>query len=156
MLLEYVHTYDATPERVVALMRDEAFLDDVARHAGALEHRVAVAEDSATLEMSLPVPASLAKFVGNAIRINQVFRFSAPRADGTVEGAVVVDVAGMPVDVDAQVELAPRSGSTVGLYRGELKVKLPIVGRKVEAQVEPFIRDAFDGLERRAHEWLAR
>lgn len=156
MKLEYIHTYDADPERVVALLRDEAFLDDVARHAGALEHSVNVSADSAGLDMSLPVPANLARFVGKAIRISQVFRFSAPGADGVIAGTVAVDVAGMPVDVDARVELRPLAGATRGLYTGDLRVKLPIVGKKVEAQVEPFIRDAFDGLERRATDWLAR
>ena len=39
---------------------------------------------------------------------------------------------------------------------GEVKANIPLVGKKVEAQVEPFITDAFDGLERRAADWLSR
>ena len=35
-------------------------------------------------------------------------------------------------------------------------MKIPLVGKKVEGLTEPFIRDAFEGLERRAADWLAR
>lgn len=156
MLLDYVHTYDADPGRVVALLRNEEFLDDVARHAGALEHTVALADDTTRLDMALPVPASLVKFVGQSIRISQTFRFEAPRPDGSIHGKVGVDVAGLPVDVNAQAQMLPKGSTTEGRYTGELKVKIPLVGKKVEAQVEPFIRDAFDGLERRAADWLSR
>lgn len=63
---------------------------------------------------------------------------------------------GMPVDVHADAVLTPEGEATVGRYSGELKVKIPLVGKKVEAQVEPFIREAFAGIERRAAVWLAR
>ena len=73
-----------------------------------------------------------------------------------INGTVTVDVVGMPVDVNAQAEMLPKDGATEGRYTGDLKVKIPLVGKKVEAQVEPFIRDAFAGLERRAADWLSR
>lgn len=156
MKFDYVHTYDADPQRVVSLLRTEAFLDDVASHAGAVDHTVDVTADSTSLGMSLKVPEKLAKFVGATIRINQVFRFSGQRADGSIPGTVEVDVPGMPVEVNATAELRPEGAGTTGHYSGELKVRIPLVGKKVEAQVEPFIRDAFDGLERRAADWLSR
>ena len=156
MKLDYVHTYDADPERVVALLRNEDFLTDVAQHAGALEHSVAVNPDNTSLNMALPVPANLAKFVGSSIKINQTFHFEEPRPDGVINGTVTVDVVGMPVDVNAQAEMLPKDGATEGRYTGDLKVKIPLVGKKVEAQVEPFIRIAFAGLERRAADWLSR
>lgn len=155
MKFDYVHTYEADPQRVVSLLRTEAFLDDVASHAGAVEHTVDVAPDSASLGMSLRVPEKLAKFVGSTIRINQVFRFGAPGSDGSIPGTVEVDVPGMPVDVTATAVLRPQGSGTTGHYSGDLKVRIPLVGKKVEAQVEPFIKDAFDGLERRAGAWLS-
>ncbi len=156
MKLDYAHTYDADPGSVVALMRNQAFLEDVAAHAGATSHTVEVTSESTKLAMALPVPASLAKFVGDTIQINQVFRFGQQGPDGSIPGVVEVDVPGMPVDVNATAHLTPNGGGTIGRYRGELKVRIPLVGKKVEAQVEPFITDAFDGLERRAAEWLTR
>ncbi len=157
MDLDYTHTYAADPQRVVALLRTEGFIDDVARHAGATEHSVDITDETTTLTMALPVPANIAKFVGSTMTLKQVFRFLEPAPDGSIRGTVEVDVPGMPVDVNANAAMLPQpDGTTQGRYTGDLKVKIPLVGKKVEAQVEPYVRDAFAGLERRAAEWLSR
>lgn len=156
MDLDYTHQYAAPPSAVVALMRNEEFIADVARHAGALEHNVAIDDDATRLRMKLPVPGSLSKFVGQSVTITQVFRFQPPAADGSVRGTVDVEVPGMPINVDAAALLRAHDGGTQGRYTGSLTVKIPLVGKKVEGLTEPFIRDAFEGLERRAADWLAR
>ncbi|SHI36150.1 Protein of unknown function [Tessaracoccus bendigoensis DSM 12906] len=156
MKLDYTHSYDAAPETVAALLRNTAFLDDVATHAGATEHTVEVTADHTKLGMVLAVPGNLTKFIGSSIRINQVFRFEALRADGSIPGTVEVDVPGMPVEVNATAALTPRGARTEGRYTGDLTVRVPLFGKKIESQVEPFITDAFDGLERRATDWLSR
>ena len=156
MQFDYTHTYATTPDKVVDLMRTEEFIDDVATHAGAVSHTVAVGPEKTLLAMKLPVPENLAKFVGSTILLEMTFRFQPPAADGSVPGTVDVDVAGLPVDVTARALLTPTGGTTTAHYAGTLTVKIPLVGRKVEKQVEPFIRDAFGGLERRAAAWLAR
>lgn len=156
MQLDYRHTYAASPQRVVELLRTPEFIDDVAAHAGATSHTVDVTADHTLLTMQLPVPEKLAKFVGKSISLSQKFRFEAPAADGSVHGTVDVDVAGLPIDVAADLSLTPVGSQTQAHYSGNLNVKIPLVGRKVEDQVEPFIRGAFAGLERRAADWLAR
>lgn len=157
MDLDYTHTYPADPQRVAALLRNEGFIADVARHAGATEHSVDITDEVTTLSMSMPVPSSLAKVVGSTMKLKQVFRFADPSADGSIHGTVDVDVPGMPVDVKANAAMLPQDdGTTQGRYTGNLKVKIPLVGKKVEAQVEPYIREAFAGLERRATDWLTR
>ncbi|MDO5676661.1 MAG: DUF2505 domain-containing protein [Propionibacteriaceae bacterium] len=157
MDLDYTHSYAANPEQVVGLLRNPDFIADVARHAGATEHTVDITEEASTLTMSLPVPASIAKFVGSSLKMKQVFRFDAPRADGSIHGTVDVDVPGMPIDVNANAAMLPQpDGTTQGRYTGDLKVKIPLVGKKVEGQVEPYIKQAFAGLERRAADWLSR
>ena len=157
MDLDYTHSYAANPERVVGLLRNPDFIEDVARHAGATEHSVDITDESSTLTMSLPVPASVAKFVGSTMQLKQIFRFDAPRPDGSIHGTVEVDVPGMPVDVNTNAVMLPQAdGTTQGRYTGDLKVKIPLVGKKVEAQVEPYIRQALAGLERRAADWLSR
>lgn len=157
MKLDYTQAYPAEPARVVELLRNKEFVEDVARHAGATEYDADVRADGSTkLSMKLPVPEKLPRFVGQSIQLNQIFRFSEVAADGTARGTVDVEVPGMPVEVDAQGLLTPEGERTVARYTGELKVKIPLVGKKVEAQVEPFIRQAFDGLERRAADWLTR
>ena len=104
----------------------------------------------------LAVPEHLTKFVGSSLRLEQVFTFGVAEPDGTVNGAVKGSVPGMPVDIDAVAVLRPVAATTEAEFTGELRVRIPLVGKKVEAQVEPFVRDAFAGLERRAADWLTR
>lgn len=157
MDLDYTHAYAAKPENVIALLRNEDFIADVATHAGATQHQVDITGEATFLTMTLPVPASVAKFVGSSLTMKQTFRFDPPAADGSIRGTVDVDVAGMPVEVKANAFMQPvGEASTTGSYTGYLKVKIPLVGRKVEAQIEPYIREAFAGLERRAADWLSR
>lgn len=156
MRLAYHHVYAAAPDRVVALFRTQGFIEDVAAHAGALEHAVSIQGDTTTLTMVLPVPEHLTKFVGSSLRLEQVFTFGVAEPDGTVNGAVKGSVPGMPVDIDAVAVLRPVAATTEAEFTGELRVRIPLVGKKVEAQVEPFVRDAFAGLERRAAGWLTR
>lgn len=152
----YTHQYPAEPAAVVALLRNREFIDDVARHAGAITHEVSIEPDATRLEMKLPVPGNLTAFVGQAVSLTQVFRFGAPAADGSVRGTVDVDVPGLPIDVNADALLTPEGATTRGSYTGDLRVRIPLVGKKVEANIEPLIREAFAGLERRAAEWLSR
>lgn len=156
MDLDYTHRYAAAPSSVVELMRDEEFIADVARNAGALEHQVSVSSAATRLEMKLPVPANLSKFVGQTVSLTQIFRFQQPEADGSVRGVVEVEVPGMPITVNAEALLSPEDGVTRGRYTGELAVRIPLVGKKVELLIEPVVRDAFAGLERRAAVWLER
>lgn len=156
MQLTYEHTYNGTPEQVVALMQNEEFITDVAQHAGATSHDVRVEGNVTQLRMSLPVPADVAKFVGKDVDLTQRFDWSEPAADGSSTGKVDVTVKGFPVSVDANAVLRPAGEVTSGHYTGDLRVRIPLVGGKVEKMIAPFIEQAFAGIERRAQEWLAR
>lgn len=157
MHLSYRHTYDASTDAVVALMANPAFLADVAEHAGATSHDVRVEGATTHMEMSLEAPREVAKFVGSTIRVTQSLTWGAPDAEGVRRGTVDIQVAGVPVTAAASALLTPTGpNSCVGTYEGELSVRIPFVGKKVEAMVAPSINDAFDGIERRSKEWLKR
>ena len=44
---------------MAALFRNEAFIDDVAKHANAIEHTVNIADDVTHLDLTLPAPESI-------------------------------------------------------------------------------------------------
>lgn len=155
MQLAFTHTFQAEPARVVDLFRNEDFVADVARHAGALSHEITVTPEATTLGMQLPTPGNIAKVVGKSVTLSMRFAFPPAEADGSYRGKVDVTVPGMPIDVKADAIISPTAAGSKGDYSGELNVKIPLVGKKVEAQVEPFIKRAFDGVERRANHWLA-
>lgn len=156
MQLSFHHDYKGSVDQVVALFRNPEFITDVAQHAGAQNHDVSVTDGVTNLRMALATPSNVARFVGSTADITMVFRWSEAEASGVRRGTVDVAVKGLPVSVDAAVVLTPTETGCTGTYSGDLTVKLPLVGGKVEKLVAPFIGEAFAGIERRAAEWLAR
>lgn len=156
MQLSFRHSYDGSPERVVALFRNPDFIADVANHAGARDQRVDVAGSTTRLVMTLDAPADVPVLGGKPFDIGMSFDWGVPAVDGSVRGDVGVDVKGLPVTVRAECRLLPTPAGAEGDYRGELHVRIPLVGGKVEQKVAPFITEAFAGIERRARDWLAR
>lgn len=157
MEFTYTQSYNGSPERVAALMRNEEFISDVATHAGATRHSVSIDGDTTRLDMTLSAPADLSKFIGNSFDLVQTIAWGEPDAAGVRRGKIDVDVRRLPVSVNATGALRPDGDdASIATIGGELKVNIPLVGKKVERQVEPFIAEAFAGLERRAREWLAR
>lgn len=156
MKLAFQQAYPAPPQRVLELLRNDEFIDDVAQHAGAVSHEARVLGDRTELDMELPTPQHVASVVGKTVKLTLAMAFAEPRDDGSVPGTVDVTVPGMPVQAQMTGLLSPRGEETVGEYNGELKVKIPLVGKKVEAQIEPYVVSAFNGIERRAKVWLER
>ncbi|NLE96781.1 MAG: DUF2505 domain-containing protein [Propionibacterium sp.] len=156
MKLAFQQAFPATPDRVVDLLRNEEFIADVASHAGAKEHSARILADRTELDMEIPTPANVQSVIGKTVKLSLMMQFSGARSDGSIPGSVEVKVPGMPVEAAALGLLTPQDGNTVGTYDGELKVKIPLVGKRVEAQIEPFVVAAFRGIEKRAGVWLTR
>lgn len=155
MHLSFRHSYPGTTAQVVDLFRNPDFITDVAQHAGAQDHDVSVADGITRLRMALPTPDNVSTFVGKTADISLVFKWDAT-TEQQWQGKVDVSVKGLPVSVDAKGFLQPSADGAVADYEGDLSVKIPLVGGKVEKMVAPFISEAFAGIERRAQEWLTR
>lgn len=157
MDLNYRHTYNGSAERVVELMRTKEFVEDIARHGGAKSYDVTIDGEVTRLSMSLAAPANIAKVIGAQIQLSQVMSWGEPDAEGNRPGSVTVDVAGVPVHVDAAAVLRPTGQATSEAgFTGTLTVRIPLLGRKIEQQVAPMIAEAFAGIERRVNDWLGR
>lgn len=156
MQLSFRHSYDGTPEKVVALFRNPDFIADVASHSGARNPRVEVTDSVTRLVMTLDSPPDVPVVGGRPFDISMSFAWGTPGPNGSILGDVDVDVKGLPVTVKAECNLRPTASGSEGDYRGDLNVRIPLMGGKVEQKVAPFITEAFAGIERRARDWLAR
>ncbi len=157
MDLNFQHDYRGSSERVVALMRTEAFIDDVAEHAGTTSHSVRIEGDVTHLDMTMAAPQNIARVVGAHIKMQMTIFWGPADEQGVHQGTMDVTVHGAPVTVAATGALRPTGeDSSTADFRGILNVRIPLVGRKIEAQVAPMITQAFEGIERRANHWLTR
>lgn len=155
-------TYPAAPAEVFAMIADQAFQDRKLKGTGALSWEVAVRADAdatvVTSKRALPtdqVPEAFRGFIGGQITLLQTETWGPAGANGSRTGTLVVEVAGAPVRLEAQLSLAPTDSGTQQMVEGELKARVPLFGGRIEKAAEPAVRAAIDAEERLGREWLA-
>lgn len=155
MELTTTHDFPAAPGSVAQMMVEPAFWHAVADRAHALDHGVRVSGNTAELTLTIPAPDSVRAFVGSSLTLTQTTTLS-PRADGDYDTSVDVAVAKVPVTMTATGSLTATPTGTTMRYVGDLVVKIPLVGKKIEREAEPFIVEALDTQAEVARDWLTR
>ena len=160
--------YQAAPEAVFEMLCDREFQERKCRATGALEFTVEVvrhADGGATIstERQLPTdtfPDFVRSFVGERVTLVEVDTWAPAGPDGDRSGALSLEIAGTPVQLKATLRLAAegtgqRRAGTVQVIDGELKVRVPLIGGKIEKAAEPAVRMAIRAEQRTGTEWLA-
>lgn len=155
-------TYAADPEAVFAMLVDEEFLRRRAEASHALSHDISVTHNSdgtvSVVRQSLPaeVPDFLRKFVGTTVDLTETITWDPPAADRSRTGALVVEVAKVPVTLKGTITLTLGGGGTTQVVDAELKASVPLIGRKIEEAAEPAVIAGIDGMEELGRDWLGR
>jgi hypothetical protein len=150
--------YDAAPDAVAAMLADPAFREEVCQALHVLRHEVSVqgagAGMTVVVDQTQPaqgVPSFAKKFVGDEIRIVQRETWrDATHADLDIE------IPGKPGTMRGDIILAGDGTHTVETVTGDIRVKLPLVGGKIEEMVGDIFRSALRAEERVGASWLAR
>ncbi|MFL6090077.1 MAG: DUF2505 domain-containing protein [Aeromicrobium sp.] len=142
MKLKEVFAYPAGPAAVFDLIRDPAFRKKAAESTGGRDVAVTVEPDGDDVTITVVrsqeaarIPDFIKSFVGETIRVKQVERWGAPDAEGNRKAAVKLSVQGQPAGMDGQATLTKDGRGSSFTMQGEVKVRVPFVGKKVE----PFI-----------------
>jgi len=158
--MEFSHdmTYDAAPEEVAAMLADPAFREQVCQAMGSTHSDVTV--DGAAgdgmrvlVDQTRPttgVPSFAKKLVGDEVRI--VRRESWTEKLGA---DLTIDVPGRPATFAGAIALVARDGRTVAAVTGEITVRIPMLGGRLEGLVADVLRHAFRAEERVGRAWLA-
>lgn len=155
MQISSTQTYDATPDQVFAMMIDEAYLAACCDRFGATERSIRVEGNSSTVNMKLPAPERVQKFLGATLPLNQFITWNEPGADGTRTGTLRMTVDKMPVNVEGTALLRPAGGGTEVTYQADFQVKIPLVGKKLEQEAAPVAQRALDLQEQVGRDYLA-
>lgn len=155
-------SYDADPDRVAAMLADEAFVAAKVRASGALSQTVAVvggADEAFTVttRRQMPttgVPAQFRSLVGSSLEVRQVEAWEAAGPHGRA-GTVVVEVTGAPVRLTGTMRLEGGPGSTRVHLDGDLKSSVPLFGSVVEEATAQALRSALAAEEQTGRKWLA-
>lgn len=150
-------TYDAAPDQVLRMLADPAFRDRVCDAVHGTDRRVAIqgagAGMTVTVDQTQPargIPSYAAKFVGDQIRIIQHERWR------TTAGAdLELEIPGKPGAFAGTIALVATGTGTTETVSGDVTVKVPFVGSRLESLVGDVFRSALEAENRVGRAWLA-
>ncbi|GAB3703680.1 DUF2505 domain-containing protein [Mariniluteicoccus flavus] len=148
--------FAADPQTVYAMLTDEAFLTEVAKASGATEHEVAVSGSTTRSKRVLPNPPEMAKFAGPSLTVIEEVVWGEAGPDGSRTGTLDLKVPGQPVTMPGRVSLAPGGRGTQITVNGDLTVKIPLLGKKLEKAAAPAILEGIGIQQQVGDKWLAR
>jgi hypothetical protein len=156
--------YPAGPAAVFAMITDKAFREDVCKATGARSWSVEVdssgggagAGVSVTVRRVMPAHVSdlVKKLVGETIEVVQTEQWEP--GDGVVRRAeVLVEVVGQPAKMIGIATIEPGVAGAVMAVEGDVKVKIPLLGGKLEKEIAGGIRSALAVEHKRGMAYLS-
>jgi hypothetical protein len=156
-----VVTYEAPAAAVYAMLVDAEFQARRAE-AGKPEHAEVAVEPGpgsgatvrVTRRLAVDLPGFVQKLTGRTVTLSEVVRWP-DGTGGERVGALHAAIAGQPASVDGTLRVAGTGGTSTVTMEAEIKVRVPLVGGKVER----FVSDMLDKLmateEKLGRAWLA-
>jgi hypothetical protein len=158
MRFEHVNHYAAGADAVLAMLTTPAFRDRVCTSQRALDHDVDIkgAGPGAVVliarTQSLAGAPSLAiKVVGDTVRIVQREEWRTP-----TEADFAMEIPGKPGRLDGGIVLRDNGNDTTDeLFTGDVKVNVPLVGKKLEQMIASILERALVKEGQVGASWLA-
>src|SRR6266545_57570 len=158
MELKLSASYDATPEEVFAIITDATFREQACEKTKALSYDVEVKESGGDtiirVRREMPsdnVPDIAKKFVGQTLTVVQTETWHPAKPDGSRDADVTGEISNTPVTLKGTAGVKATGTSTVQSIDLDVKVAVPLIGKKIE----PFVVDAIRAGLEKEHE-LAR
>ena len=143
MKINETFSYDgATVESVYAIITDQVFRTEACVEQGASEYQVTVEPNSAggetvTVVRTMPAdaPDFVKKFTGDNVKVKQTEEWSGPDASGHRNANVKVKIIGQPAEMNGTAVIINAGDNASFTLDGEVKVSIPFIGKKIEAEV---------------------
>ncbi len=157
MNLRHQISYDAPLADVFAMLSDPGFREASTTAMGAVSGDVVIAPNgegiSVRIDRKQPtegVPGFARKFAGDTIRVLQTEEW-ASSAGGTIE----IETPGKPTSIKGTLSLTESGGRTTETLNAEVKVKVPLIGGKLESLMADLVTKGMDTEQVAGVEWLA-
>ncbi|MCO7241007.1 MULTISPECIES: DUF2505 domain-containing protein [unclassified Aeromicrobium] len=147
MKINETHSYgDADVEAVFGLISSEAFRTEAAEDAGASDIDVDVTESGGAVTITIvrtqpaEMPDFVKKLTGDTVKVKQTEKWSKPESDGSRKADVKVSIIGQPAEMLGTAVLEAKGGGTSFTVAGDVTVKIPFIGKKIEPEVAKAIK----------------
>ncbi|MEO6605613.1 MAG: DUF2505 domain-containing protein [Aeromicrobium sp.] len=135
-------TYEgADVESVFALISDQAFRTESCANQEATDYEVSVDASGGGATITLvrtqeaQMPDFVKKLTGNTVKVKQTEVWGAPDADGNRSADVKVSIIGQPAEMVGTANLKGSGTGTEFTVKGDVKVSIPFIGKKIEPEV---------------------
>lgn len=147
--------FAADPDRVHQMLLTKEYLDQVCVASHAVSYDCQVEGSTTRCRRELPAPDQARKFTGPTLTVVEEVVWGAADERGVRTGQVSLTVPGQPMTMDGTVTLAPGgTGSRVEL-KANLKVNIPLLGKKLEQAAAPAVLEGLQVQESVGRDWLA-
>jgi hypothetical protein len=147
--------FAAPPANVYAMMTDQRYLEEVCVASDSISHNVSVAGSTTQTSRTLPAPESAARFTGPQLTVNDEVVWGEVSSDGSRSGTVTMTVLGQPVSFKGGIRISPGGRGSEVDVRGDLKVAIPLLGRKLEESAAPAVMAGYRTQQEVGDKWLA-
>jgi len=148
--------YDASPDEVYEMLADPAFREKVSAALYVVSAEVAIdrrAEGFSLVNDQVQrtdgLPSFARKFAGETTRAIQIEEW--PDSAG---GSLRIDAPGKPSSIVGTIALVPAGAGTTEVVELEIKVKVPLIGGKLEGLLEDQVRNGMDAEHEVGQAWL--
>ena len=148
--------FAASPDDVYAMMTDQAYLEEVCVASESISYDVSVTGSSTRTSRTLRAPDSAARFTGPELTVVEEVAWSDRQADGSRNAGLTMTVLGQPVNLRGTLSLDPGGRGTKVDLDGELKVAIPLLGKKFEQSSAPAVLAGFRTQQRVGDRWLSK
>ncbi|HEY6687679.1 MAG TPA: DUF2505 domain-containing protein [Propionibacteriaceae bacterium] len=148
--------FAALPAEVYAMMTDQRYLEEVCVASDSISYHISAAGSTTQTSRTLPAPESAARFTGPQLTVNDEIVWGELSSDGSRSGTVTMTVLGQPVTFKGGIRLSPGGRGSVVDVRGDLKVAIPLLGRKLEEAAAPAVMAGYRTQQEVGDRWLAR
>jgi uncharacterized protein YndB with AHSA1/START domain len=155
MELKLSASYDASPEEVFAIITDATFREQACEKTKALSYDVDVKESGGDtivrVRREMPsdnVPDIARKFVGQTLTVVQTETWHPAKPDGSRDADVTGEISNTPVTLKGTAGITATGSGTVQSIDLDIKVAVPLIGKKIE----PFVVDAIRAGLQKEHE----
>jgi hypothetical protein len=147
--------FAAEPADVYAMMIDQGYLEEVCVASESISYDVSVSGSTTRSSRTLASPESAARFTGPQLTVVEEVAWSEAATDGSRTGTMNMTITGQPVSLKGTLRLAPGGRGTTVDLNGELKVAIPLLGRKLEQSSAPAVLAGFRTQQRVGDRWLS-
>ncbi len=156
MRLRHEISYDAPLGEVFAMLSDPGFRQASAEAMGVISADVTITPNGQGISVRIDqvqptegVPGFARKFAGETTRAVQTEEWDAP-AGGTIS----IETPGKPTSIRGTLALSESGGVTTETLDVEVKVKVPLIGGKLESLMADLVTSGMDKEQAAGVAWL--